>query len=193
MTAVARPRPCARLHARLDDAPCRGHDRDRLDRPDGDLRRRFAFAVLGLAPRRSRSLKAAVGYASQLQFLAMSINIGLTIAISATLFARARRRRPAARAPPCRLRPGDRRRRGDGDRRRRCSSFATKRSGMLLHANGRTASVASGFLAITLPANVPLRFGHGAVGRAARGRRRAARDVCDARRRAHHRVHRSRC
>ena len=32
-----------------------------------------------------QSLKAAVGYASQLQFLAMSVNIGLTIAISATV------------------------------------------------------------------------------------------------------------
>ncbi len=30
-----------------------------------------------------QSLKAAVGYASQLQFLAMSVNIGFTIAISA--------------------------------------------------------------------------------------------------------------
>ena len=32
-----------------------------------------------------QSLKAAVGYASQLQFLAMSVNIGFTIAISATV------------------------------------------------------------------------------------------------------------
>jgi Na+-driven multidrug efflux pump len=33
----------------------------------------------------SQNLKAAVGYASQLQFVALSVSIGLTIAISATV------------------------------------------------------------------------------------------------------------
>ena len=33
----------------------------------------------------SQDLKAAVGYASQLQFVALSVSIGLTIAISATV------------------------------------------------------------------------------------------------------------
>src|ERR1039457_4305233 len=33
----------------------------------------------------SQELKAAVGYASQLQFVALSVSIGLTIAISATV------------------------------------------------------------------------------------------------------------
>ena len=46
-----RPRRRARVHARLDHAPRRGDDRDRLDRPGGGVRGRLPVAVLGRAAR----------------------------------------------------------------------------------------------------------------------------------------------
>ena len=45
-----------------------------------DLLSLFYVSRLG-----DQTLKAAVGYSSQVQFLAMAINIGLTIAVSATV------------------------------------------------------------------------------------------------------------
>ena len=135
------------------------------------------------------SYKAAIGYASQLFFMLMSVNIGLTISIAAMV----------SRAL------------GSGDRpraRRLAASglllttivtlilsailwwfrdFALER---FMHASGPAAEVASKFLAITIPGNVADGPRHGAVGRAARLRRRAAGDVCDAVGRDHHRLHR---
>ena len=102
-----------------------------------------------------QSLKAAVGYASQLQFLAMAVNIGLAIAISATV----------SRALGA----------GDRPRARRLAASGLSIAGLasaaltalmlafrdpvlavLLHAHGEAAEVASRFLAIALPANVAL-------------------------------------
>jgi putative MATE family efflux protein len=105
-----------------------------------------------------QALKAAVGYSSQVLFLAMAINIGLTIAVSATV----------SRAL------------GEGDRpkaRRLASSglaicaiiaalvslalfiFRGQILDVALHAQGRSAEVAYNFLAITLPANVLMGLG----------------------------------
>jgi putative MATE family efflux protein len=101
----------------------------------------------------SQNLKAAVGYASQLQFLPLSVSIGLTIASSATM----------SRALGA----------GDRPRARRLAAsglaitavVATALSigmlllrdpalDLLLHARGEPATVASRFLAIAIPANV---------------------------------------
>ncbi|HEY4924277.1 MAG TPA: MATE family efflux transporter [Roseiarcus sp.] len=118
-----------------------------------DLLSLFYVSRLG-----DQSLKAAVGYASQILFLAMSINIGFTIAVSATV----------SRA----LGAGDRPR----ARRLAASGLAIAalaaaiiavallvcRGQMLeyaLHARGRAGEVANQFLAITLPANVPMAVG----------------------------------
>jgi putative MATE family efflux protein len=104
------------------------------------------------------SYKAAIGYASQLLFMLMAVNIGLTIAISACV----------SRA----LGEGNR-----GHARRLAASglmltflvslalaailwlwrdFALDR---IMHAQGEAATVASGVLAITIPANVPMGLG----------------------------------
>ena len=104
------------------------------------------------------SYKAAIGYASQLSFVLMSVNIGLTIAISASV----------SRALGA----------GDRPRARRVAA-----SGLLLtaivtlalavvlwwfrdvaldrfmHAKGQAAEVASGLLAIIIPANIPMGLG----------------------------------
>ena len=121
-----------------------------------------------------QSYKAAVGYASQLLFLAMAINIGLTIALSAV----------CARALG----------RGDPDAARRLASsglwisalvsafvalalYLAKDSMLVngLHAEGRAYEVASRYLAITIPANVPMGLGMALSGvlRAAGDARRA--------------------
>jgi putative MATE family efflux protein len=105
-----------------------------------------------------QSLKAAVGYASQLQFLAMSVSIGLTIAVSATV----------SRALGA----------GDRPRARRLAAAGVAISGLvaaalsaaifvfrdpalatLLHAHGEAATIASKYLAIAIPANVGLGIG----------------------------------
>ena len=104
------------------------------------------------------SYKAAIGYASQLSFLLMAVNIGLTIAISARV----------SRA----LGAGNR-----SQARRFAASglmLTTLVSGVLaallwryrdfaldhfMHARGEAAGVASGLLAIILPANVPMGIG----------------------------------
>ncbi|HYA75081.1 MAG TPA: MATE family efflux transporter, partial [Roseiarcus sp.] len=121
-----------------------------------------------------QTLKAAVGYASQLQFLAMSVSIGFTIAISANV----------SRALGA----------GDRTRARRLAASGLSIAGLasaalatlmyvfrdpllatLLHAHGEAATVASRFLAITIPANVPLALGMALSGvlRAAGDARRA--------------------
>jgi putative MATE family efflux protein len=110
-----------------------------------------------------QSLKAAVGYASQLQFIAFSVTIGLTIAISATV----------SRALGA----------GDRVRARRLAASGLSIAGLvsaalaaamfvfrdsllatLMHAHGEPASVASRFLAIVIPSNVLLTLGIGLSG-----------------------------
>jgi putative MATE family efflux protein len=118
-----------------------------------DLLSLFWVSKLG-----DQAFKAAVGYVGLANFFAMSINIGLTIAASATV----------SRA----LGAGDRPR----ARRLAASSLtiAAILSGLmtaamvvfrdwglatLLHAQGEPAEVASKFIAISMPANVPLALG----------------------------------
>ena len=105
-----------------------------------------------------QAFKAAVGYVGLTTFFVMSINIGLTIAASATV----------SRA----LGAGDRR------RARRLAASALTITAIfsasmaaaifvfrdwalttLLHAHGEPAEVASKFIAISIPANVPLAMG----------------------------------
>jgi putative MATE family efflux protein len=118
-----------------------------------DLLSLFWVSQLG-----DQAFKAAVGYVGLAMFFAMSINIGLTIAASATV----------SRA----IGEGDRAR----GRRLAASSltltaiFATAASAAMfvlrdwalthvVHATGEPFEVASKFLAITLPANVLLALG----------------------------------
>jgi putative MATE family efflux protein len=121
-----------------------------------------------------QSYKAAVGYASQLAFILMSINIGLTIALSATV----------SRALGA----------GDRTRARRLAASGLVITGLvtaalslllwifrddalarLMHAQEPAASVASGLLAIIIPANIPMGLGMALSGvlRAAGDARRA--------------------
>jgi putative MATE family efflux protein len=105
-----------------------------------------------------QAFKAAVGYAGLTTFFAMSINIGLTIAASATV----------SRALGA----------GDRPRARRLAASALAITAVfsaavtaamfvfrdwglttLLHARGEPAEVASKFIAISIPANVPLALG----------------------------------
>jgi putative MATE family efflux protein len=110
-----------------------------------------------------QSLKAAVGYASQLQFLAFSVTIGFTIAISATVSRalgagdRARARRLAASGLSIA---------GLASAAVAAAMFVFRDSllATLMHAHGEPAAVASRFLAITIPANVPLALGMGLSG-----------------------------
>ena len=121
-----------------------------------------------------QSYKAAIGYASQLSFVLMSINIGLTIALSATV----------SRALGA----------GDRARARRLAGSGLVIAGLvttalslglwifrddalarLMHAQEPAASVASGLLAIIIPANIPMGLGMALSGvlRAAGDARRA--------------------
>ncbi len=118
-----------------------------------DLLSLFWVSQLG-----DQAFKAAVGYVGLTTFFVMSINIGLTIAASATV----------SRA----LGAGDRRR-----ARRLAASALTITTifsasmaaaifvfrdwalTTLLHAHGEPAEVASKFIAISIPANVPLAMG----------------------------------
>ncbi len=102
--------------------------------------------------------KAAIGYASQLTFLLMAVNIGLTIAITARV----------SRALGAGTRPQARRIAASG-------IFITLIAASLLsalawvyrdaalarfmHADGEAAAVASQVLAVTIPANVPMALG----------------------------------
>ncbi len=184
-----RPRRRARIHARLDHAPRCGDDRDRLDRPGGGVRRRLPVAVLGRAAR----LAGIEGGGRLRQPAAVRRAVGLDRPHHRHFgdrVARARRRRPAARAPPRRLRPGDHRRRGDrvvdhhvaaARPRARSAAARERRAGRGREPLPRHRH----------PRQYRVLARHGAVGRAARGRRRAARDVRDAGRRRRHRLHRS--
>ena len=105
-----------------------------------------------------QAFKAAVGYVGLTTFFAMSVNIGLTIAASATV----------SRALGA----------GDRPRARRLAASALTITAVistamatamfvfrdwglatLLHARGEPAAVASHFIAISIPANVPLALG----------------------------------
>ncbi|HEY3623778.1 MAG TPA: MATE family efflux transporter [Roseiarcus sp.] len=118
-----------------------------------DLLSLFWVSKLG-----DQAFKAAVGYAGLMTFFIMSINIGLTIAASATV----------SRALGA----------GDRPRARRLAASAliitavfsaVMAAAMLvlrdwilvtvLHAHGESAEVASKFIAISIPANVPLAVG----------------------------------
>jgi putative MATE family efflux protein len=118
-----------------------------------DLLSLFYVSRLG-----DQTLKAAVGYSSQVLFLAMSVNIGLTIAVAATV----------SRALGAGDRPRARRLAASG--LSIAAIFATiigaglfaYRGPILeygLHAQGRAGEIAFHFLAITLPANVPMALG----------------------------------
>jgi len=121
----------------------------------------FAVDVLSLfwvARLGDQAYKAAIGYASQAFFLLMSVNIGLTIAISATV----------SRALGAGDRPRARRLAASGLAITFLVSAAISvalyafRDVVLrnwMHASGEAAEVASAFLAITVPANVPMGLG----------------------------------
>ena len=116
---------------------------------------------------------AAVGFASTILFFAMSVNIGLMIAVSALV----------SRALGARDRQAARRMAGSGVA---LTALLAALVGMgmwlfrdallgALNASGETASLASSFLNVTLPANVFMGFGiaYSAVLRAAGDARRA--------------------
>jgi putative MATE family efflux protein len=105
-----------------------------------------------------QALKAAVGYASQVLFLAMSINIGLTIAVTATV----------SRALGAGERPRARRLAASGLAISAIVAavialallvFRGQILEQALHARGRAGEIAYQFLAITLPANIPMALG----------------------------------
>jgi putative MATE family efflux protein len=105
-----------------------------------------------------QSLKAAVGYASQVLFLAMAINIGLTIAVTATV----------SRALGAGDRPKARRLAASGLTIAAVVATAVAAALLVfrgqilehaLHAQGRGGDVAYRFLAIALPANMPMGLG----------------------------------
>ncbi len=131
-----------------------------------DLLSLFYVSLLG-----DQALKAAVGYASQVLFLSVAINIGLTIAISAT----------TARALGAGDRPGAQRLAASGLATAAATAalvaaglFALRGAILddVMHAQGPAREVADKFLAITLPANVPF-----AVGMAFSGLLRAVGDA----------------
>ncbi len=120
------------------------------------------------------SLKAAIGYSSQVLFMAMAVNIGLTIAISA-IVSRALGRRDVGEA---RVLAASGLWIAGGISLVIALALTLSRDFVLasaLHASGRPLEVASKFLAITIPANVPMMIGMGLSGvlRAAGDARRA--------------------
>ncbi len=137
----------------------------------------FAVDVLSLfwvARLGDQSYKAAVGYASQLSFALMSVNIGLTIAISATV----------SRALGAGDRPRARRLAASGLLITAIAStvlaaimWALRDAALtdLMHATGPAAEVGSRFVAIVIPANVFMGLGMALSGvlRAAGDARRA--------------------
>jgi putative MATE family efflux protein len=118
-----------------------------------DLLSLFYVSRLG-----EEALKAAVGYSSQILFIAMAINIGFTIAVTATV----------SRQLGAGDRPRARRLAGSGVA---IAAFSAAVVALVLvvfrdhilvnamHAQGRAGEVASRFLAITLPANIPMAVG----------------------------------
>ena len=118
-----------------------------------DLLSLFWVSKLG-----DQAFKAAVGYASLMTFFVMSINIGLTIASSATV----------SRALGSGDRPRARRLAASALIITAVVSAVTAAAGFflrdwvlttILHAHGESAVVASKFIAISIPANVPLAVG----------------------------------
>jgi putative MATE family efflux protein len=118
-----------------------------------DLLSLFYVSRLG-----DQALKAAVGYASQVLFLSVAINIGLTIAISAT----------TARALGAGDRPKAQRMAASGliiaaiIATIVAGGLITFRGAILdnvMHAQQPARDIAYKFLAITLPANVPFAIG----------------------------------
>jgi putative MATE family efflux protein len=118
-----------------------------------DLLSLFWVSQLG-----DQAFKAAVGYVGLTTFFAMSINIGLTIAASATV----------SRALGAGDRPRARRLAASALTITAVFSTATASAmwlfrdwglATLLHAHGEPAEVASNFIAISIPANVPLALG----------------------------------
>jgi putative MATE family efflux protein len=106
----------------------------------------------------SQALKAAIGYATQFQFIGISVSIGVTIAISATV----------SRALGAGDRPRARRLAASGVTIAAILSLALAAAmyvyrepalDVLLHAKGEPARVASDFLAIVIPTNVALTLG----------------------------------
>jgi putative MATE family efflux protein len=129
------------------------------------------FSLFWVSRLGDQSLKAAVGYASQVLFFPMSINIGLTIAVTATV----------SRALGAGDRPRARRLAASGLLITAIVSaviaapfivFRAEALETLLHAKGEAGRVAANFLLITLPANVPM-----AIGMALSGVLRAAGDA----------------
>ena len=105
-----------------------------------------------------QAFKAAVGYVGLATFFAMSVNIGLTIAASATV----------SRAIGAGNRPRGRRLAASSLTITALFSaavaavmFVFRDWGLIhvVHANGEPLAVASKFLAITIPANVPMALG----------------------------------
>ena len=138
-----------------------------------DLLSLFWVSKLG-----DQAFKAAVGYVGLTTFFVMSINIGLTIAASATV----------SRALGAGDRPRARRLAASALMITAIFSAATAAAifvfrdwalATLLHAHGEPAEVASKFIAISIPANVPLAVGMALRRRSARRRRRPAGDVRD--------------
>jgi putative MATE family efflux protein len=118
-----------------------------------DLLSLFWVSQLG-----DQAFKAAVGYVGLTTFFAMSINIGRTIAVSATV----------SRALGAGDRPRARRLAASALTITAVFSTATASAmwllrdwglATLLHAHGESAEVASNFIAISIPANVPLALG----------------------------------
>jgi putative MATE family efflux protein len=118
-----------------------------------DLLSLFYVSRLG-----DQALKAAVGYASQVLFLSVAINIGLTIAISAT----------TARALGAGDRPKAQRMAASGliitaiIAALVAAGLFVFRGAILdnvMHAQQPARDVANKFLAITLPANIPFAIG----------------------------------
>ena len=125
------------------------------------------------------SYKAAVGYASQLSFALMAVNIGLTIAIAACV----------SRALGAGSRPHARRLAASGLLLTFMTTIVLSTLAWFardyaldhfMHARGPAAEVASGLLAIIIPANVPMGLGMALSGVLRAVRRRAPGDVCDA-------------
>ncbi|HYC26190.1 MAG TPA: MATE family efflux transporter [Roseiarcus sp.] len=123
-----------------------------------DLLSLFYVSRLG-----DQALKAAVGYATQILFLVISINIGMTIAITAM----------TARALGAGDRPRAQRLAASGLTITALVSalvagalFVLRGQALdhVLHAQGRARDVADLFLAITLPANVPFALGMAMTG-----------------------------
>jgi putative MATE family efflux protein len=123
-----------------------------------DLLSLFWVSKLG-----DQAFKAAVGYAGLITFFIISINIGLVIATSATV----------SRALGAGDRPRARRLAASALTITAVSSAATALAAFILrdwilttvlHAHGESAEVASKFIAISVPANVPLAVGMGMSG-----------------------------